>query len=495
MRIPSGKVDQSIDFVALDSTDRVTRKTGLSAFTVYRSRNGGTATVYTTPTVVELSAANMPGVYALLIDEDTTIASGSDNEEYCVHITCATMAPVTRTIELYRRDTTSGKTALIDSNGRVDVAAIAGTAQTARDIGASVIAASVTGLTASDVGAIKTKTDSLTFTVGGVVDSNVVDWKGATAPAMTGDAFARIGAPAGASVSADVAAVKVDTAAIKVQTDKVTFTVSNQVDVNVLDWKSATAPAMTGDAFARIGAAGAGLTALGDTRIAHLDADVSSRLAASGYTAPLDAAGVRSAVGLASANLDTQLDALPTNAELTTALAGADDATLAAIAALNNLSAAQVKTQADQALADASVTSVRMAHLDADVSSRSTYAGADTSGTTTLLSRLTNTRAGLLDNLDAAISTRLASGSYTAPDNAGIAAISAKTANLPSDPADQSLIIAATNTILSDTGSIKAKTDSLGFTVSGQVDANIKYVADDLITGNGIETTDEWRPA
>jgi hypothetical protein len=58
----------------------------------------------------------------------------------------------------------------------------------------------------------------------------------------------------------------------------------------------------------------------------------------------ITAAGVRTAVGLASANLDTQLDALPTNAELTTALAGADDATLAAIAALNNLSQANVRT-------------------------------------------------------------------------------------------------------------------------------------------------------
>ena len=34
---------------------------------------------------------------------------------------------------------------------------------------------------------------------------------------------------------------------------------------------------LTGDAFVRIGAAGAGLTALGDTRIANLDAAVSSR--------------------------------------------------------------------------------------------------------------------------------------------------------------------------------------------------------------------------
>lgn len=44
-------------------------------------------------------------------------------------------------------------------------------------------------------------------------------------------------------------------AAIKVQTDKLTFTVANQIDANVLDWKSATAPAMTGDAFGVLSAA------------------------------------------------------------------------------------------------------------------------------------------------------------------------------------------------------------------------------------------------
>lgn len=53
-----------------------------------------------------------------------------------------------------------------------------------------------------------------------------------------------------------------------------------------------------------------------------------------GFT-DLSAADVRTALGLASANLDTQLDALPTNDELATALAAADDAVLAAIAALS----------------------------------------------------------------------------------------------------------------------------------------------------------------
>lgn len=56
------------------------------------------------------------------------------------------------------------------------------------------------------------------------------------------------------------------------------------------------------------------------TELGRIDAAVSTRLATAGYTAPLDAAGTRTAVGLASANLDTQLDALPTAAEVTTAV-------------------------------------------------------------------------------------------------------------------------------------------------------------------------------
>lgn len=52
----------------------------------------------------------------------------------------------------------------------------------------------------------------------------------------------------------------------------------------------------TGDSFARLGVAGVGLTNLGDTRIANLDATVSSRLATSGYTAPPTAAQNAAAV-------------------------------------------------------------------------------------------------------------------------------------------------------------------------------------------------------
>lgn len=46
------------------------------------------------------------------------------------------------------------------------------------------------------------------------------------------------------------------------------------------------------------------------TELARIDVAISTRLASASYAAPLDAAGVRTAVGLGSANLDTQLAAI-----------------------------------------------------------------------------------------------------------------------------------------------------------------------------------------
>jgi len=90
---------------------------------------------------------------------------------------------------------------------------------------------------------------------------------------QTGDAFARLGAPAGESVSADIAAIKAETAAIvadtnelqvddyptsiaavktvvdaiQAKTDDLTFTAAGQVDANV---QSVNDVALTGDGSA-----------------------------------------------------------------------------------------------------------------------------------------------------------------------------------------------------------------------------------------------------
>jgi hypothetical protein len=166
--------------------------------------------------------------------------------------------------------------------------------------------------------------------------------------AQTGDSFARLGAPAGASLAADVAAVQSDTD--NIQTRIPAALVSGRIDASV---GAMAANVMTAAAAA---------------------SDFTTELQSGLST--LDAAGVRTAVGLASANLDTQLAAIddvldtevaaikaktdnlpsdpadqsliiaatdailtavgdvPTNAELTTALGTADDAVLTAIDAL-----------------------------------------------------------------------------------------------------------------------------------------------------------------
>lgn len=98
-------------------------------------------------------------------------------------------------------------------------------------------------------GALATRTECL------VVTSAAYD----VLTAATGDAFARLGAPAGASVSADVAAVKTQTAAIEVDTQDLqgrtpAALVSGRMDASVgaMAANTLTASALAADAVSEI---------------------------------------------------------------------------------------------------------------------------------------------------------------------------------------------------------------------------------------------------
>lgn len=154
--IPSGVTDQYVYFVAVDSTDFTTRETGLSTWTVYRSRNGGAAAAFTTPTINETDSSNMPGVYELLMDEDTTLDAGDDVQEMALHITHAGMAPVTRTIEICRDKITAGQT-VTAANGAVDADAeywngteITNSLEDAADVADAIFAKACTGSETAD---------------------------------------------------------------------------------------------------------------------------------------------------------------------------------------------------------------------------------------------------------------------------------------------------------------------------------------------------------
>ena len=96
--------------------------------------------------------------------------------------------------------------------------------------------------------------------------------------------------------------------------------------------------------------------------------------------------------------------------------------------------------------------------------------GGNVIGTVAAVSGLT------VANLDATVSSRLATAGYTAPDNTSIATI----------------LVDVSGLSVADIAAIKAKTDSLNFTVAGQVDGNAKSMNDTTILGTGT-SGDLWR--
>jgi hypothetical protein len=153
-------------------------------------------------------------------------------------------------------------------------------------------------------------------------------------------------------------------------------------------------------------------------------------------TLDLDAT-IRTAVGLASANLDTQLGTIDGNV--------------------------------DAILVDTGTTlPATLSTIDGNVDSILEDTG------TTLPATLT-TIAGYIDT--------------------EVAAIKAVTDNLPDSGALTSLAQASElATVDSNVDAIKAKTDSLTFTVAGQVDANTKSMNDTTVDGTGT-SEDKWRGA
>ncbi len=136
-RIPHGVTDQYIYFFAVDSTDLKTPETGLSSFTVRRSRNGNASAAFTTPTINETDVTNMPGWYELLMDEDTSLDAGDQSQIMALHITQASMAPAKLVVEIYRPDVTAGETLTVASGiGQASVQSIANNAITAAALAA-----------------------------------------------------------------------------------------------------------------------------------------------------------------------------------------------------------------------------------------------------------------------------------------------------------------------------------------------------------------------
>lgn len=133
-----------------------------------------------------------------------------------------------------------------------------------------------------------TGSGQLDFT-SGVVKAN---WVQVLASAITGTAaqlaaaisnFFNVATPTG-TVNSLPAAVPGATNGLVICGNNVATTFAVLTVTGAFSINGTNTVSQTGDSFARVGAAGAGLTAIGDTRMARLDVDVSSRMAT--YTQP-----------------------------------------------------------------------------------------------------------------------------------------------------------------------------------------------------------------
>lgn len=377
-QIKAGSTDVSVVIRIVDSGDG-TPETGVvyntSGLDLEYRREGAASVDITEATLAALTTAHADGGflhigngYYRLDLPDAAVAAGATG--VLIHGTCTGMVVIGEYIELVAYDpydaVRMGLTALPNAaaeaagglftrgtgagqinqaaNGRIDAntIAVSGTTQTARDLGASVLLSPGTG---------------------------------------TGQ------------VSLSSGAVTVGT-----NNDKTGYGLSAAAVQAI--WDALTSALTT-------------VGSVGKLIVDYLDAAISSRLASASYTAPLDAAGTRSAVGLASANLDTQL-----NNQL--ALLGYIDANATTILGdVANLSG-RIPTALVGGRMDANVGAISGDVTAADNTEAffdgTGYAGtnnviptvttltnapSDSSGVTTLLSRLTATRAGYLDNLSA----------------------------------------------------------------------------------------------
>jgi hypothetical protein len=172
----------------------------------------------------------------------------------------------------------------------------------------------------------------------------------------------------------------------------------------------------------------------------------------SGSGGGLDAAGVRAAIGMASANLDTQLSGLDTK------LNTIDDFLDTEVAAIKAKTDNLPSDPADQSLIIAATDA--LATLIGDVPTNAELATALAGADDAVLAVL-GTPAGVSISAD-------------------IAAVKADTAAILTDTG---------TTLDGKIDGIKAKTDSLTFTVAGKVDSNITHVIADPVQVNGATDT------
>lgn len=456
---------QKIQLFAFDTTTNLPKTGDAANITAYVSKDHGAVTVLGDTSATEMDATNAKGVYIF------DLTQGETNADELTFTAKSSTSNVSVTPRFVTTNPPSFSAFVTPTGAAVNATQIGG--QTASAAGTVTFPGTIASTTNITAGTITTVTNLTNAPSAGDFTATM---KTSIGTAVAASAVASVTGNVGGNVTGSIGSLGAQA----------------KLDVN---------------AEADTALADAGVTT---TVTGRIDAAISTRLAGASYAAPLDAAGTRSAVGLASANLDTQIATLATAANLAT-VAGYIDTEVAAIKAkTDNLPASPAATGdivSAAAIADAVWDEVLSGHLTSGTTGNALNAAgaAGDPWSTALPGAYGSGTAGKIvgDNLNATVSSRLATASYTAPlDAAGTrSAVGLASANLdtqldalPTNAELATALAAADDAVLAQVALVKAKTDSLNFTTSGQVDANVQYVNDVAVTGNG-QVGNEWGPA
>jgi septation ring formation regulator EzrA len=234
MRIVSGATNAYLHFVAVSTSDHITRVTGLTSFNVYVAASSASTGSTMGLTVNEVNSTQMPGLYRVMLADSSavTVGSGFDSREVCLHIT-SSMDPVTRTYEVYRRSVTSGVTLTVNSSG--EAATSLGTILSSVNAKVTSVDSRLSSMDTmlSSVNAKVTSVDSRLTSMDTMLSSvnakvTSVDVKVSSMNTQVTSILANV-----TSIDSKVSSIDTKVTAIQAQTTQLAFTQSGKVDANI----------------------------------------------------------------------------------------------------------------------------------------------------------------------------------------------------------------------------------------------------------------------
>lgn len=488
MRVAAGSTDQSVFIRIVDSTDGtpetgVTSASGGLALGYYRMVAGASFVGLTESDLAAVDTAHTDGGmihinagYYRVDIPDAAFASGAARVLISGAVTGMVVIGVVVEIgagqgiasEIQNGLATSAALQVVDDNVDTLVASITTTAAIVDAVWDEATAGHTTSGTFGEQ--LKTDVDAILADTG--TDGVVVNAAGLAADAVTEiqSGLATAANLATAQTAIDDIPTNAELAtALAAADDAVLAAVAALNDLSATDVENAVWDAVLADHLDS-GSTGAGLNAAGGAG----DPWSTALPGAYGAGSAGKIIGDNINATISSRATQTSVDDLPTNAELATSQAAADDATLAAIAALNNLSAAQVNAEVDTAISDAALaTAANLATAQTAINDIPTNAELATALGTADDAVLAAIAA--LNNLSAAavnaeVDTALAdydapthaelSTALAAADDAVLAAIAALN-NLSAAQVNAEMLDVLTTDTFAEPGAVPAATSSL----------------------------------